>query len=422
MAVWNLVVPPLAGMAVWNLVVPPLAGLVVGYFTNDFAIKMLFRPYRPYMILGRQLPFTPGLIPQNQPRLAQQISKTIMESLLTPEELRNLARRLLQTERMQGAIHWLLKSALERLDSPSQQHHTAQVLARILADLFNQSLPRLLKVWTRQENFLEPQLNQLFDQFLLEIRLTQEQAQALSTWILELLLPPAVLRQSLVDFLTDRNIEALDLEFRERATGTYWLVANFLGIKNTLLRLRSFCLEDPEGAEQILEQILREVGAGNRLTEILQNLSLQNLPVAAVRQLRKELRQSIQEYLRSEGPDLIINLGHSVDWDSLSVLILNRLRTSQVLQNSLEQVSLDLALVLERYLERDLESLMTQVIPVLNLDQVIIDRVNATAPADLEKAIQQIVQKELQGIVNLGGVLGFMVGCMQAGFLYFWGG
>jgi uncharacterized membrane protein YheB (UPF0754 family) len=409
-------------MAVWNLVVPPLAGLVVGYFTNDFAIKMLFRPYRPYIILGRQVPFTPGLIPQNQPRLARQISKTIMESLLTPEELRNLARRLLQTERMQAAIQWLLKSALERLDSPSQQHHTAQVLARILADLFNQSLPRLLKVWTRQEHFLEPQLNQLFDQFLLEIRLTQEQAQALSTWILELLLPPAVLRQSLVDFLTDRNIEALDLEFRERATGTYWLVANFLGIKNTLLRLRSFCLEDPEGAEQILEQILREVGAGNRLTEILQNLSLQNLPVAAVRQLRKELRQSIQDYLRSEGPDLMINLGHSVDWDSLSVLILNRLRTSQVLQNSLEQVSLDLALVLERYLDRDLESLMAQVIPVLNLDQVIIDRVNATAPADLEKAIQQIVQKELQAIVNLGGVLGFLVGCMQAGFFYFSGG
>lgn len=409
-------------MAVWNLVVPPLAGLVVGYFTNDFAIKMLFRPYRPYMILGRQLPFTPGLIPQNQPRLARQISKTIMESLLTPEELRNLARRLLQTERMQAAIQWLLKSALERLDTPSQQHHTSQVLARILADLFNQSLPRILKVWTRQENFLEPQLNQIFDQFLLEIRLTQEQAQALSTWILELLLPPAVLRQSLVDFLTDRNIEALDLEFRERATGTYWLVANFLGIKNTLLRLRSFCLEDPEGAEQILEQILRDVGAGNRLTEILQNLSLQNLPVAAVRQLRKELRQSIQDYLRSEGPELMINLGHSVDWESLSVLILNRLRTSQVLQNSLEQVSLDLALVLERYLDRDLESLMTQVIPVLNLDQVIIDRVNATAPADLEKAIQQIVQKELQAIVNLGGVLGFMVGCMQAGFFYFSGG
>ena len=29
------------------LVVPPVAGGIIGYFTNDLAIKMLFRPYRP---------------------------------------------------------------------------------------------------------------------------------------------------------------------------------------------------------------------------------------------------------------------------------------------------------------------------------------------------------------------------------------
>jgi len=97
--------------------------------------------------------------------------------------------------------------------------------------------------------------------------------------------------------------------------------------------------------------------------------------------------------------------------------VLGRLRNSKALITSIDQISADLALLLERYLERDLESLMMQVIPVLNLDQVIADKVNATSPADLEQAIQQIVRQELQAIVNLGGLLGFLVGCVQVLFL-----
>ncbi|MGY2978352.1 DUF445 domain-containing protein [Thermostichus sp. OS-CIW-31] len=404
-------------MAFWIYVVPPLAGLVIGYFTNDIAIKMLFRPYRPYRVFGWRIPFTPGLIPQNQPRLAKQIAKTIMGSLLTPEELHNLARKLLQTERMQAGIRWLLGVALDRLQNPEQQQQTAQVLARILADLFNESLPRLVKVLARQETFLEGPINQLFDQVLLELRLSSEQAKQLSEWILKQALPPKVLRQNLVDFLTDRNIESLDEEFRERATGSYWVVANLFGLKNALLRLRTYCLEEPEGAETILEDLLKDINASRRLTEILQNLSLQNLPVSAVRQLRRALRDGIQDYLRSQGPEVIKGLGETIDWEKVASLVLGRLRNSKALITSIDQISADLALVLERYLERDLESLMMQVIPVLNLDQVIADKVNATSPADLEQAIQQIVRQELQAIVNLGGLLGFLVGCVQVLFL-----
>ncbi len=400
-------------MALWRILIPPVAGLVIGYFTNDLALKMLFRPYRPYKVLGRRLPFTPGLIPQNQPRLAKQISKTIMGSLLTPEELRNLARRLLETERMRSGIRWLLKIALDRLENPDKQDQTAQVLARILKDLFGESLPRLLKVLSRQEDWLDAPITQLFDQVLLEIRVSDSQAREISTWVLEQILPPRVLRQSLVDFLTDKNIDAIDEGFRERATGTYWVVANLFGAKNALLRLRASCLEDPDGAEAILDQLLRDVGATGRLTEVIQNLSLQSLPVPAVRQLRKGLRAGIQDYIRSQGPDALAALGESIDWEGVAQLVLRRLRGSKAVQNSMDQVSLDLALVLERYLDRDLESLMTQVIPVLNLDQVIIDRVNATSPANLEKNIQQIVRQELQAIVNLGGILGFVVGWIQ---------
>ena len=82
-------------------------------------------------------------------------------------------------------------------------------------------------------------------------------------------------------------------------------------------------------------------------------------------------------------------------------------------------VSTELALILERYLERDLEKIVAQAIPILNIDEAIIARVNATSPKDLEQAIQGIVRSELQAIVNIGGVLGFSIGLGQALFFYF---
>jgi uncharacterized membrane protein YheB (UPF0754 family) len=397
---------------------PPLVGGIIGYFTNDLAIKMLFRPYRPLYIGGRRLPFTPGLIPSNQERLAKRISDTIMGSLLTPEELQNLARKLLQIDRTQAAIRWLLKLALAQVQGVNQAK-AATVVASILRDLVGQSLPRLIKALARQEDFLEAQLNQIFDQVLLELRLTDKQADQLSLWILEIVVPPDVIRQAIVDFLTDRNIRIIDEGFRERTSGTYWVVANLFGLRNTLTRLRTYCLDEKESSNARIAELINELGIHNRLQELLQNLSLQNLPMSTVRQLRKTMRDSVRSYLQERGIDVLQGLSDSIDWDNVAKLLLKRLGNSEVVTGSLDPVSQELALVLERYLERDLENLVAQVIPILNIDQVIIDRVRATSPRELEMAIQGIVKNELQAIVNLGGVLGFTIGLLQAVILLF---
>lgn len=400
----------------WLFAAPPIVGGVIGYFTNDLAIKMLFRPYRAIYLGGRRLPFTPGLIPSNQERLAKRIADTIMGSLLTPEELQNLARRLLQTERVQGALLWLLQLALDQVQADKEQK-TAKILANILRDLLGQSLPRLLKVLARREDFLETQLNQIFDQVLLEFQLTEDQADKLASWILQVVLPPDVLRQTLIDFLTDRNIQVIDEGFREKSSGTYWVVANLFGLRNTLTRLRTFCLDEKEASNERLTELIQSLGIKARLKEWLQNLSFQNLPMSTVRQLRKTMRDTVREYVQTKGSELLQGLGESLDWEKIAVLILNRLRTSAAVTASLELVSQELALILERYLERDLEKIVAQAIPILNIDQVVIDRVKATSPQDLEAAIQGIVKNELQAIVNLGGILGFVIGLLQAGLL-----
>lgn len=402
----------------WPLFIPPIAGAIIGYFTNDLAIKMLFRPYKPKYLGKKQLPFTPGLIPRNQERLAKRVSDTIMGSLLTPEELQKIAKRLLQTERVQGAILWLLQLALKQVRSDKEQK-TAKILAEILRDLFAQSLPRLLRVLARREDFLEDQINQIFDQVLLDFKLTEAQARQFSDWLLDTVLPPDILRQVIIDFLTDRNIQVIDESFREKSSGTYWVVANLFGVRNTLIRLRTFCLDEKEIANTRLKEILLTLEVRNRLREWLENLSLQNLPVSTVRQLRKTTGETVRSYTQEKGAELIQGLGESVDWKNFAVLIINRLQSSAAVTSSLGIISKELALILERYLEADLEKIIAQIIPILSIDQVIVERVKNTSAEELEIAVQGIVKNELQGIVNLGGLLGFMVGLLQSVFLWF---
>ncbi|WP_067764788.1 DUF445 domain-containing protein [Nostoc sp. NIES-3756] len=402
----------------WLYVSPPVLGGIIGYFTNDIAIKMLFRPYRAIYIGGRRVPFTPGLIPANQERLAKNISNTIMGSLLTPDELQKLARRLLETERVQGAILWLLQLAIDQIKNDTDQK-SAKIVAGILRDLLGESLPRLLKVLARKDDFLEVQINQIFDQVLLELQLSEEQSTRLADWLLEVVIPPDVIRQTIIDFLTDRTIQIVDESFREKTSGTYWVVANLFGLRNTLTRLRTFCLDEKEATNNRLKELTQDLQMRDRFKKILQNLSLQNLPIGTVRQLRKTTRETVRHYIQTSGSDLLQGLTDSVNWEHIAELLLNRLSTSPVVISSLEVVSKELALILERYLEKDLEVIVAQVIPILSIDQVIVDRVKSTSPADLEAGIEGIVKNELQAIVTLGGILGFVVGLIQTGLLIF---
>lgn len=68
----------------------PIVGAVIGYFTNYIAVKMLFHPYKEVKIFGWTLPFTPGVIPKNKPRLARAIARAVSDVLLTKEDMAGL--------------------------------------------------------------------------------------------------------------------------------------------------------------------------------------------------------------------------------------------------------------------------------------------------------------------------------------------
>lgn len=70
-----------------SYIIAPLVGSVIGYITNDLAIRMLFHPHAAKYVFGVHVPFTPGIIPKEKGRIAKAIGQVISENLMNHEVL-----------------------------------------------------------------------------------------------------------------------------------------------------------------------------------------------------------------------------------------------------------------------------------------------------------------------------------------------
>jgi uncharacterized membrane protein YheB (UPF0754 family) len=119
-------------------IMPIALGAIIGYVTNDIAIKMLFKPLTEKHLGRWRLPFTPGILPKNRHRLALSLGSIVSRELLNQEVL---------TQRFQAddfrasifsAVHKLLDYILDsplseiRLSSQDKTQADIQNIARNL--------------------------------------------------------------------------------------------------------------------------------------------------------------------------------------------------------------------------------------------------------------------------------------------------
>lgn len=88
---------------------PPVIGAFIGYFTNMVAIKMLFRPLKPWKIGMMRVPMTPGVIPAKRLELANNLGEVVGDHLLTSDEI----GKGLQQEAFQRHLLTLIQGRLE---------------------------------------------------------------------------------------------------------------------------------------------------------------------------------------------------------------------------------------------------------------------------------------------------------------------
>jgi len=98
-------------LSVAKYAAPPITGAFIGYLTNHIAIKMLFRPLKPWKVMGMRVPMTPGVIPSKRLDLALNFGEVVGEHLLTSKEI----GKGLQNEVFQDHLYNLIKNKIEGL-------------------------------------------------------------------------------------------------------------------------------------------------------------------------------------------------------------------------------------------------------------------------------------------------------------------
>uniref|UniRef100_UPI004027AB0B DUF445 domain-containing protein n=1 Tax=Prevotella sp. TaxID=59823 RepID=UPI004027AB0B len=87
-------------MIITSYILAPLVGGIIGYVTNDIAIRMLFRPHTAKYIMGRRVPFTPGIIPKEKGRIAEAVGTVISDNLMSQEVM----EKYLLSDNMVGRV------------------------------------------------------------------------------------------------------------------------------------------------------------------------------------------------------------------------------------------------------------------------------------------------------------------------------
>ena len=97
-----------------------LMGALIGYGTNTLAVEMLFRPFTPKYIGTWRLPFTPGLIPKEQGRIAESLGEVIETELFSPQMVSEALNTPEARASIAGWLDQLLSSAASSNRTPRE--------------------------------------------------------------------------------------------------------------------------------------------------------------------------------------------------------------------------------------------------------------------------------------------------------------
>lgn len=362
-----------------------VVGAVVGAATNYMAIKMLFRPYKPIYFKKWRLPLTPGLIPKRREDLAVQLGKTVSEYLLTPatikkkflsEEVRENVLTFAQNK-VEQEIFTNDKTLNDWLKIVGFEHLPKTAEGKLDVLIFNQfeSVKHTLSSKAIRELLpadLEPVLDRKIEEAVSQILEKGE----------DYFLSPAgtlTIKNMLDDFLSSKG-------------SLGGMVQMFLGDSNSLV----------DKVQRELVKFLQAPGTNALLVHIF-TVEWEKIKNRAAMDFMKDVNfdtivTSIQDYAKRE-LSLESRLDKTIEdyWPDGK-----EWATEDLLPKVLDKVFLAAEGKIEDVLKR------------LNLAEVVREQVDSFPIAKLEELVLGIISKELKLITWLGGIIGGLVGIIQA--------
>ena len=127
-----------------SYIIAPLLGGVIGYITNDIAIRMLFRPHTAKYVFGTHIPFTPGIIPKEKKRIAEAIGGVISENLMNKEVLEKYLLFEDMVEKIRSAVEEFIAQQQRNEETVSQflEHYLSKEEIDSISQSINQNITK----------------------------------------------------------------------------------------------------------------------------------------------------------------------------------------------------------------------------------------------------------------------------------------
>lgn len=290
----------------YSLLLHPLVGSVIGYITNWIAVKMLFKPSKAIYIGKYKLPFTPGIIPRNQNRLAIGISNTIANSLLNEDVLKE------------------------------------NLLSDDIKDQINESI----------ENFLNSE--ETTPVSLIDLINKTEHSDTLNQTVVNLV---NTITTSILTTIKEANLSSIISTEIEKSVDDYME-------KNVLTRLAK---------KPILSS------------------------------LNENLEPQINNYIETNGEKLI--------HDMVEKEITKYLNTSSLdLKDFIRNSNIDINSIILSIYSSIISSKLSSILDTINITKVVENKINSMDSKEIEVLVLSIISKELNALVNLGAIIGFVLG------------
>ena len=295
----------------YSIIIRPLIGAGIGYVTNWIAVKMMFRPLHPIKIGKYTLPFTPGIIPKNQSKLAESIGSTISNNLLTDNDLKEV---LLSNEVKQYILSNINLGFNELKENQASLKDT------------------ICKFINNNNNYYYSTIS------LIESNISN----------------------SIYETVLDANL------------GT--LISNQIEI----------------AAKEKLKGSMLGFFGGNSIIDSF-------IPA---------INEKLDEYIKNNGKELINDMVKKEieKYSSLSI--------SELYAN-LKNTDLNFYDIIIACYEKIVDTKVSDFLKAINISKIVSEKIKAMDVLELEKLLLDIMKKELNALVNLGAIIGFILGLLN---------
>jgi uncharacterized membrane protein YheB (UPF0754 family) len=345
-------------------------GAIIGYVTNAIAIKMLFRPLNEIRVWGIRLPFTPGILPRERHKLANNIGSMVERELFTPEILRNR----LQSEDVRRALQKSIAAYTETiLNTPASMLLSQKTSVHDISDA-----ARLITFVLK--NVTKPSSVETISDSLIHVA----DKAFLS------------LTNSLVDFLMKDEIHG-ELEVHGK-----------IFLTNAILKLNVFQRffisagqydktireKMPEIIDDLIKQIdalMKDENTKKRLTVFLQK-SISTF-FESHENIEQRLGESIDRFIEQHKDETLSRLIHlsAEQKEKIDVFISDKI--------------LGVA-------DEKIDSLLTSI----DVKRMVSERIDALDMIRVEKIVLDVMDNQLKWINVFGAILGGFIGVFQAVF------